>query len=751
MVKIFIGNLSQHAGKDEVEALFTQYGTVTECAKYKNYAFVHMEDRKSATKAIRELHLCKLNGRSINVEPSRGKYQGPVKLHVANVERGFDKELRELFEEYGTVTECSIVKNFAFVHMLNSDEAMDAIQGLDNTEFQGKRIHVQISKSRARGAPEEEMEDYPPPPGRGGYYPPHYPGDRPEPPYRGRMHAYPPPPPQSTPPPPPPRRAPYPDHGYGDGYGVVDYYQRFRARPNNTTGYDDRRSSAIPPPPPPPALLRERLGMGTHEPYEHRMPPTPPPLSSMMRDRSPIRRPPPPPAPSAGNGYSYERSRLSPLPNPSMYAAPRPRDSFSEGVPMPPPPPPPRYADFGGDTAPACGCRCGCNPGGTRRRRGTDRHKTTGSRQEESSRKGFEFLADTEAARQKRSLTMVKIFVGNLPREADQEEIKALFTQYGTVTECAIIKNYAFVHMDDRKAATKAIKNLHLYKLHGTPINVEASHGKNQGSVKLHVANVEKGSDDELRALFEEYGTVTECAVVKNFAFVHMSNSDEAMDAIKGLDNTEFQGKRIHVQISKSRPRHDERDDYPPPPPDRGGYWPPRYPGERHEPPPPSYLRGRLSHIPPGYPAPPLPPPPPRRAVYPDRPYEGERDRYGVVDYYEKYRARPYGIASYEDQRAGAPPPPPPPSAVVRDRLMTSSLDPYERRPLPPPPSSYYARDRSPLRRAPSTPMPPASNGYSYERSRLSPVSRVPAYGVPRARDPYADRLPPPPPARYAY
>lgn len=137
---------------------------------------------------------------------------------------------------------------------------------------------------------------------------------------------------------------------------------------------------------------------------------------------------------------------------------------------------------------------------------------------------------------------MVKIFVGNLPREANQEEIKALFTEYGTVTECAIIKNYAFVHMDDRKAATKAIKNLHLHKLHGTAINVEASHGKNPGAVKLHVANVEKGADDELRALFEEYGSVTECAVVKNFAFVHMSNSDEAMDAIKGLDNTEFQG-----------------------------------------------------------------------------------------------------------------------------------------------------------------------------------------------------------------
>lgn len=140
MVKIFIGNLSQDTQKDDIEALFTPYGTVTECAKFKNYAFVHMEDRKSATKAIRELHLYELNGRPINVEPSRGKNQGPVKLHIANVEKGHEKELQGLFEEYGTVTECAIVKNFAFVHMANSDEAMDALEGLDNTEFQGKYV-----------------------------------------------------------------------------------------------------------------------------------------------------------------------------------------------------------------------------------------------------------------------------------------------------------------------------------------------------------------------------------------------------------------------------------------------------------------------------------------------------------------------------------------------------------------------------------------------------------------------------------
>ncbi|XP_035267732.1 RNA-binding protein 4.3 isoform X1 [Anguilla anguilla] len=362
---------------------------------------------------------------------------------------------------------------------------------------------------------------------------------------------------------------------------------------------------------------------------------------------------------------------------------------------------------------------------------------------------------------------MVKIFIGNLPQEADTDELQALFSQYGAVTECAIIKNFAFVHMEDRKSATKAIRNLHLYKLHGTPINVEASHGKNQGPVKLHVANVEKGCDDELRALFEEYGTVTECAVIKNFAFIHMANSEEAMDAIKGLDNSDFQGKRIHVQISKSRPRGEEEEEYGQPPPDRAGYWPPRFPGDGPEPGPPGYFRGRFSHPVshgPGYPPapPPPPPPPPRRAPYPDRsaPYdrERERDSYGVVDYYEKYRARPYGITSYEERRVSSipPPPPPPASAIMRERLAPSALDPYERRPLPPPASSYYPRDRSPIRRAPPAPVAPAGNGYSYERSRLSPLSmsRTPLYGMPRARDPYADRVPPPPPpppARYSY
>lgn len=152
-------------------------------------------------------------------------------------------------------------------------------------------------------------------------------------------------------------------------------------------------------------------------------------------------------------------------------------------------------------------------------------------------------------------------------------------------------------------------------------------------------------------------------------------------------------------------------------------------------------------------------PPPPRRlsgysselgdryaraaGSYPERPSVYDRDRlYSSVDYYEKYRARPYGSSYFEDRRMSyLPPPPPPPSSLSK---LSTSVDPYDRRPLPPPSSAaaaaaYYARDRSPIRR-----VPVSSAGYAYERTRLSPTSasRSP-YAAPHPKDHYASRYAP--------
>ncbi|KAM9424187.1 RNA-binding protein 4.1-like [Pholidichthys leucotaenia] len=149
---------------------------------------------------------------------------------------------------------------------------------------------------------------------------------------------------------------------------------------------------------------------------------------------------------------------------------------------------------------------------------------------------------------------MVKIFIGNLSKDTTSDELRSLFSQYGKIAECAIVKNFGFVHMDSKVEAEEAIRNLHQYELNGLPMNVEMSRGKSRGSTKLHVSNV-ACTNQELRAKFEEYGTVLECDIVKNYAFVHMERMDDAMEAIRQLDNTAFKGKLMGVKLSTSRLR----------------------------------------------------------------------------------------------------------------------------------------------------------------------------------------------------
>ncbi|XP_075693543.1 RNA-binding protein 4B-like isoform X3 [Rhinoderma darwinii] len=138
---------------------------------------------------------------------------------------------------------------------------------------------------------------------------------------------------------------------------------------------------------------------------------------------------------------------------------------------------------------------------------------------------------------------MVKLFIGNLPPEATPAELKTLFEQYGKVTECDIITNYGFVHMEDKKSADQAVENLNQYELHSVCINVEHSRGKPKASTKLHVSSLSTDcTGEELREKFEQYGTVLECDIVKDFAFVHMEKAEEALEAIRNLNNHEFKG-----------------------------------------------------------------------------------------------------------------------------------------------------------------------------------------------------------------
>ena len=70
-----------------------------------------------------------------------------------------------------------------------------------------------------------------------------------------------------------------------------------------------------------------------------------------------------------------------------------------------------------------------------------------------------------------------------------------------------------------------------------------------------------KTSENELKALFEQYGSVSSVKIIidyetgksKGFGFVEMDNDNEAQAAIDAVNETEFDGRTIVVK--QARPR----------------------------------------------------------------------------------------------------------------------------------------------------------------------------------------------------
>lgn len=76
------------------------------------------------------------------------------KIFVGNLsDRTTGQELRQLFEEYGTVVEADAVegKNFGFVHMSTEDERKAAVEALNGHSLHNREIAVEMSTQRKSG------------------------------------------------------------------------------------------------------------------------------------------------------------------------------------------------------------------------------------------------------------------------------------------------------------------------------------------------------------------------------------------------------------------------------------------------------------------------------------------------------------------------------------------------------------------------------------------------------------------------
>lgn len=80
--------------------------------------------------------------------------------------------------------------------------------------------------------------------------------------------------------------------------------------------------------------------------------------------------------------------------------------------------------------------------------------------------------------------------------------------------------------------------------------------------MNIYIGNLPYGvSEEELKAAFAEYGEVASVSMIKDkftgqskgFAFVEMPNNSEADQAIKGLNERMFKGRKIKVNQAKPR------------------------------------------------------------------------------------------------------------------------------------------------------------------------------------------------------
>ncbi|XP_059472313.1 RNA-binding protein lark isoform X1 [Neocloeon triangulifer] len=77
------------------------------------------------------------------------------------------------------------------------------------------------------------------------------------------------------------------------------------------------------------------------------------------------------------------------------------------------------------------------------------------------------------------------------------------------------------------------------------------------GTFKIFVGNLSSNATvNDVRPLFEKYGKVVECDVMKNYGFVHMENEQAGRDAIQNLDGymVHDQPMKVEAAVSKKGP-----------------------------------------------------------------------------------------------------------------------------------------------------------------------------------------------------
>ncbi|XP_076384981.1 CUGBP Elav-like family member 1 isoform X15 [Megalopta genalis] len=152
----------------------------------------------------------------------------------------------------------------------------------------------------------------------------------------------------------------------------------------------------------------------------------------------------------------------------------------------------------------------------------------------------------------------IKMFVGQVPHDMDEDDLRTLFEEFGRVHQINILRDKitgshrgcCFVTFYTRKAALDAQNALHNVKTFSGmrhPIQMKPADSENRSERKLFVGMLSKKfTENDVRNMFSVYGTIEECSVLRDStgkskacAFVTFASKQYAINAIKALHHSQ--------------------------------------------------------------------------------------------------------------------------------------------------------------------------------------------------------------------
>jgi len=190
--KLYVGNLPFLTNEDEINAVFSEYGDVSDIylpmrdGKPRGFCFVTM-DVENADEAMADLNGSNFQGRNLVVNEPLKKGEKPpprkpqFKLYVGNLSFYTTQDtLFDVFSEFGTVHDCYLPtdpntdqpRGFGFITMDRADGEA-AIEELDGLELDGRFIRVNEAQGKRRSSPPPPSsfdDDYDGGDDEGGFY-----------------------------------------------------------------------------------------------------------------------------------------------------------------------------------------------------------------------------------------------------------------------------------------------------------------------------------------------------------------------------------------------------------------------------------------------------------------------------------------------------------------------------------------------------------------------------------------------------